>query len=86
MTNHTKVYTVSDAREEKWLADRRVAARFAKAASRAARFAIPADLHPAIGVLTRGSGVAFYAFVDGVYAEGTVAELTALLNAGGATA
>lgn len=52
-----------------------------KAASEA-KFRIPNNLHPGIGVITSTDGVRFYAHLgcDRVYTEGTVDELTKALN------
>ncbi len=84
----TKIVTLQDARREKANHDDRLRvqeARYAaKNAAYAAKFFIPANLHPAIGVLTTARGVIFYAYLRG-YAEpetvGTVDVLTAALNA-----
>jgi hypothetical protein len=51
----------------------------AKAAKVAARHFVPANLHPAIGVLQNARGVKFYAFVNGFYTVGSVDALTAKL-------
>lgn len=55
----------------------------AQKAAREAKFRIPEDLHPGIGVLTSAEGVRFYAHLgrDRVYTEGSVEELTATLQA-----
>jgi len=37
-------------------------------------------MHPAIGVLQTRAGVRFYAYVNGIYMEGSVAALTAKLE------
>jgi hypothetical protein len=46
-----------------------------------AKFTPRTDLHPAIGVLTNIKGVRYYAFVNGVYREGTPEHLESLLTA-----
>jgi hypothetical protein len=38
-------------------------------------------MHPAIGVLISAKGVTYYAFVNGVYREGTPEHLTSLITA-----
>ena len=57
--------------------------RFAKAdiaqAAKIARFTPRTDLHPAVGVLMNAKGVRYYAFVGGVYREGTPEHLASLL-------
>jgi len=57
------------------------AARAAKQAEREAKFTVQTNLHPAIGALISASGVRYYAFINGVYREGSVAHLTVLLGA-----
>jgi hypothetical protein len=58
-------------------------ARFSKSnaahAKRIAKFTPRTDLHPAVGVLMSAKGVRYYAFVGGVYREGTPEHLAALL-------
>ena len=84
----TKIETLQDARREKATQDEKLRAReagyTARNAAAAAKFFIPSDLHPAIGVLTHAKGVTFYAYLQG-YAEphtiGTVEALTAALHA-----
>ena len=46
-----------------------------------AKFTPRTDLHPAIGVLINIKGVRYYAFVNGVYREGTPEHLESLLTA-----
>jgi len=46
-----------------------------------AKFTPRTDLHPAVGVLTNVKGVRYYAFVNGVYREGTPEHLESLLTA-----
>jgi hypothetical protein len=60
-------------------------ARFAKEnaarAKRIAKFTPRTDLHPAVGVLMSAKGVTYYAFVGGVYREGSPEHLASLLTA-----
>jgi hypothetical protein len=53
----------------------------AKQKALTAKFTPRTDLHPAIGVLTNIKGVRYYAFVNGVYREGTPEHLESLLTA-----
>jgi len=59
------------------------AARWAKEdaarAKRVAKFTPRTDLHPAVGVLMSAKGVRYYAFVAGVYREGSPEHLASLL-------
>lgn len=61
------------------------AARWAKEdaarAKRIAKFTPRTDLHPAVGVLISAKGVKYYAFVAGVYREGSPEHLASLLAA-----
>lgn len=61
------------------------AARWAKEdaarAKRIAKFTPRTDLHPAVGVLMSAKGVTYYAFVNGVYCEGSPEHLASLLTA-----
>ena len=60
-------------------------ARFAKEnaarAKRIAKFTPRTGLHPAVGVLISAKGVTYYAFVGGVYREGSPEHLASLLTA-----
>ena len=56
------------------------AARAAKQAERESKFKVQENLHPAIGALMSAAGVRYYAYINGVYKEGPVAHLTALLG------
>ena len=60
-------------------------ARHAKAnsarAKRIAKFTPRTNLHPAVGVLMSAKGVTYYAFVGGVYREGSPEHLVSLLTA-----
>lgn len=57
------------------------AVRWAKEDARRAKFTPRTDLHPAVGVLMGAKGVRYYAFVGGVYREGTPEHLASLLAA-----
>ena len=61
------------------------AARWAKEdaarAKRIAKFTPRTDLHPAVGVLMSAKGVTYYAFVGGIYREGSPEHLASLLTA-----
>ena len=61
------------------------AARWAKEdaarAKRIAKFTPRTDLHPAVGVLISAKGVTYYAFVNGVYREGSPEHLASLITA-----
>ena len=45
-----------------------------------AKFQVAKNLHPAIGALMTVKGVKYYAYIDGIYTEGTVDQLTSKLN------
>jgi hypothetical protein len=59
-------------------------ARHAKAnttlAMRIAKFTPRTDLHSAVGVLINAKGVTYYAYVGGVYREGSPEHLQSLLS------
>ena len=55
------------------------AAKWAKQDAKNAKFQIAANLHPAIGALTTAKGVKYYAYINGQYTEGTVAQLSSKL-------
>ena len=57
------------------------AVRWAKEDARRAKFIPRTDLHPAVGVLMSAKGVTYYAFVSGVYREGSPEHLASLLAA-----
>jgi hypothetical protein len=65
----------SDAEQIRW------AKSDAARAKRIAKFTPRTDMHPAIGVLISAKGVTYYAFVNGVYREGTPEHLTFLITA-----
>ena len=76
----TQIKTLSDAMAQKRNENDAFEARFAKAnAAKVAKFTPRTDLHPAVGVLINAKGVRYYAFVGGVYREGTPEHLAALL-------
>ena len=56
------------------------AIRAAKQAEQESKFVIRTDLHPAVGALINASGVRYYAYVNGVYREGTPEHLASLLT------
>jgi hypothetical protein len=69
-------------KENKRAADEvRYAKSDAKQKALIAKFTPRTDLHPAVGVLTNVKGVLYYAFVNGVYREGTPEHLESLLTA-----
>jgi hypothetical protein len=69
-------------KENKRAADEvRYAKSDAKQKALIAKFTPRTDLHPAVGVLTNVKGVRYYAFVNGVYREGTPEHLESLLTA-----
>jgi hypothetical protein len=73
---------VIEQRKNKYDADEiRYAKSEAKQKAIIAKFTPRTDLHPAIGVLTNIKGVRYYAFVNGVYREGTPEHLESLLTA-----
>jgi len=81
------ITTLQDARREHAAHEdtlvARDAARRETDAKRRAKFFVPANLHPAIGVLTKATGVTFYAYLHGSsqpITKGTVDELTAKLR------
>jgi hypothetical protein len=73
---------VVEQRRNKYDADEiRYAKSEAKQKALIAKFTPRTDLHPAVGVLTNIKGVRYYAFVNGVYREGTPEHLESLLTA-----
>ena len=81
----SKIQYLSDALAQKRNENDAFEARFAKEnaarAKRIAKFTPRTDLHPAVGVLISAKGVTYYAFVNGVYREGTPEHLTSLITA-----
>jgi hypothetical protein len=82
MTQYTYLSDVLAAKRKQSDAE---AARWAKEdaarAKRIAKFTPRTDLHPAVGVLISAKGVTYYAFVAGVYREGSPEHLASLLVA-----
>jgi hypothetical protein len=81
----SKIQYLSDALAQKRNENDAFEARFAKEnaarAKRVAKFTPRTDLHPAVGVLISAKGVTYYAFVGGVYREGSPEHLASLLAA-----
>ena len=81
----SKIQYLSDAVAQKRNENDAFEARFAKEsaarAKRIAKFTPRTDLHPAVGVLISAKGVTYYAFVGGVYREGSPEHLASLLAA-----
>lgn len=83
----TKPLYLSDVLDQKARAraieQARWAKQDAKRAALEAKFKVPENMHPGIGILTTAKGVKFYAHIGPkrVYTEGTVDHLTALLTA-----
>jgi len=81
----SKIQYLSDAVAQKRNENDAFEARFAKQnaarAKRVAKFTPRTDLHPAVGVLISAKGVTYYAFVGGVYREGSPEHLASLLSA-----
>jgi hypothetical protein len=81
----SKIQYLSDALAQKRNENDAFEARFAKEnaarAKRIAKFTPRTDLHPAVGVLISAKGVTYYAFVGGVYREGSPEHLASLLSA-----
>ncbi len=76
----SKYQYLSDVIEAKRNERNAEAVRWAKEDARRAKFTPRTDLHPAVGVLMSAKGVRYYAFVGGVYLEGTPEHLAALLK------
>jgi hypothetical protein len=70
---------LSDAMAQKRNENDAFEARHAKANAARAKFTPRTDLHPAVGVLISAKGVTYYAFVGGVYREGSPEHLASLL-------
>jgi hypothetical protein len=70
---------LSDAMAQKRNENDAFEARHAKENARLAKFTPRTDLHPAVGVLMSAKGVTYYAFVGGVYREGSPEHLASLL-------
>lgn len=80
MTNLTLKQAVETKRNERDASEMRFAKANAAQAAKVAKFTPRTDLHPAVGVLINAKGVRYYAFVGGVYREGTPEHLAALLG------
>ena len=68
-------------RDERDADDARWAKSEAARAKRIAKFVPRTDLHPAVGVLVNAKGVRYYAYIGGVYREGSPEHLAVLLSA-----
>jgi hypothetical protein len=81
----TQLRFLSDAMAQKRNENDAFEARFAKQnaarAKRVAKFTPRTDLHPAVGVLISAKGVTYYAFVGGVYREGSPEHLASFFTA-----
>jgi hypothetical protein len=80
-----KFQTLSDVIEQRKNERNADSVRYAKSDAKqkklVAKFTPRTDLHPAVGVLINSNGVRYYAFVGGVYREGTPEHLASLLTA-----
>ena len=79
MTNATLKQAIETKRNERATSEARFAKTNAAQAAKIAKFTPRTDLHPAVGVLINAKGVRYYAFVGGVYREGTPEHLASLL-------
>lgn len=79
MTTLTLKQAVEIKRNERANSEARFAKTDAAQAAKIAKFTPRTDLHPAVGVLMSAKGVRYYAFVGGVYREGTPEHLASLL-------
>ena len=80
MTNLTLKQVTETKRNERNASQAHFAKADAAQAAKIAKFTPRTDLHPAIGVLINAKGVRYYAFVGGVYREGSPEHLAALLK------
>ena len=80
MTNLTFKQVVETKRNERASSQSRFAKADAAQAAKIAKFTPRTDLHSAVGVLINAKGVRYYAYVGGVYREGTPEHLAALLG------
>ena len=80
MTNLTLKQVTETKRNERAASEIRFAKANSAQAAKVAKFTPRTDLHPAVGVLINAKGVRYYAFVGGVYREGTPEYLAALLG------
>ena len=79
MTNATLKQVIETKRNERATSEARFAKANAAQAAKIAKYTARTDLHPAVGVLINAKGVRYYAFVGGVYREGTPEHLASLL-------
>jgi len=79
MSNATLKQVIETKRNERAASEICFAKANAAHAAKVAKFTPRTDLHPAVGVLINAKGVRYYAFVGGVYREGTPEHLAALL-------
>jgi hypothetical protein len=79
MTNLTLKQVIETKRNERASSQSRFAKTEATQAAKIAKFTPRTDLHPSVGVLINAKGVRYYAFVGGVYREGTPEHLASLL-------
>ena len=68
--------TIAEVVKEKHIAEMR---QINKENAQKAKFQVAKNLHPAIGALMTSKGVKYYAYLNGIYTEGTVDQLTAKL-------
>ena len=77
----TTLFTLNDAVNERHLADALSEAKaIKKQRALDAKFTPRTDLHPSVGVLMSAKGVRYYAYVNGVYREGSPEHLLHLLT------
>ena len=79
MTNLTLKQVTETKRNERASSETRFAKVSDAQAAKIAKFTPRTDLHPAVGVLINAKGVRYYAFVGGVYCEGSPEHLASLL-------
>ncbi len=68
--------TLSEVVKAKHIAEMR---QINKENAQKAKFQVAKNLHPAIGALMTTKGVKYYAYINGVYTEGSVEALTGKL-------
>lgn len=76
----TTLKSFSDVIAQKRIERSAEAVRWAKEDAHRAKFIPRTDLHPAVGVLMGANGVRYYAFVGGIYREGSPEHLASLLT------
>ena len=79
MTNLTLKQVIETKRNERNASQACFSKANAAQAAKIAKFTPRTDLHSAVGVLINAKGVRYYAFVGGVYREGTPEHLASLL-------